>query len=410
LLPLIAQIGQRDGGPVVAVLENFGILEPVSVTIALALAAGALVVDRVWGASIGCDPGRIFLLRRGAASRLAGRPWRGACLTVVLQGEHSGGASPLHNGRSAMLRNVLLRASQSEWLEERLPRLWFTRAAVRRFIPGEDLDAALAAAGALGERGIATVLTALGENVEKAEEADAVADHYVEVLDRVARSRLAAEISVKLTQLGLDLGTDATAERLERLAREGEARGIGVWIDMESSEYTDRTLELYRAVRARHANVGVCLQANLLRTSRDMEMLLENDAAIRLVKGAYREPPSRAFQSRRDIDKNYLRLADRLLREKAQRGDGLRIVFGTHDVPLVRRITEMARLLGVSKDAFEVHMLYGIRTVDQERLATAGYRLRVLISYGSAWYPWFMRRLAERPANLVLVARNLVPV
>ncbi len=309
-----------------------------------------------------------------------------------------------------MLRNVLLRASQNDWLEERLPRLWFTRAAVRRFIPGEDLDAALAAAGELGERRIATVLTVLGENVEKAEEADAVADHYVEALDRIARSGLATEISIKLTQLGLDLGTDATAERLERLAAEGESRGIAVWIDMESSAYTDRTLELYRAARARHANVGVCLQANMLRTSRDMDMLLENDAAIRLVTGAYREPPSRAFQSRRDVDKNYLRLADRLLREKAQRGDGLRIAFGTHDVPLVRRVTEMARMVEVPTDAFEVQMLYGIRTPDQERLASAGYRLRVLISYGSAWYPWFMRRLAERPANLVFVARNLVRV
>jgi len=309
-----------------------------------------------------------------------------------------------------MLRNVLLRASQSDWLEERLPRLWFTRAAVRRFIPGEDLDAALAAARELGDRRIATVLTMLGENVDKAEEADAVADHYVEVLDRIARSGLATEISIKLTQLGLDLGADATGERLERLAREGEARGIAVWIDMESSEYTDRTLELYRAARARHANVGVCLQANMLRTSRDMDMLLENDAAIRLVKGAYREPPSRAFQSRRDVDKNYLRLADRLLREKAQRGDSLRIAFGTHDVPLVRRITEMARMLEVPSEAFEVQMLYGIRTPDQERLAGAGYRVRVLISYGSAWYPWFMRRLAERPANLVYVARNLVRV
>src|SRR5690606_1491908 len=256
-----------------------------------------------------------------------------------------------------MLRNVLLRASQNDWLEERLPRLWFTRAAVRRFIPGEDLDAALAAAGELGERRIATVLTVLGENVEKAEEADAVADHYVEALDRIARSGLATEISIKLTQLGLDLGTDATAERLERPAAEGESRGIAVWIDMESSAYTDRTLELYRAARARHANVGVCLQANMLRTSRDMDMLLENDAAIRLVKGAYREPPSRAFQSRRDVDKNYLRLADRLLREKAQHGDGLRIVFGTHDVPLVRRITERARLRGASKAGSEVNVL-----------------------------------------------------
>ncbi|HEX7088532.1 MAG TPA: proline dehydrogenase family protein [Longimicrobiales bacterium] len=309
-----------------------------------------------------------------------------------------------------MLRNVLLRASQSEWLEERLPRLWFTRAAVRRFMPGEDLDAALRAAGELGERRIATVLTELGENVTDAAEADAVAEHYVQVLERIAQAGLDTEISVKLTQLGLDLGTEETAARLERILMAAEAHGMAVWIDMESSQYTDRTLELYQAARARHANVGVCVQANMLRTSRDLETLLERDAAIRLVKGAYREPASRAFQSRRDIDKNYLRLADRLLREKAQRGNGLRIAFGTHDVPLVRRITEMARLVNVPTDAFEVQMLYGIRTPDQERLAGEGYRLRVLISYGSAWYPWFMRRLAERPANLVFVARNLVRV
>jgi proline dehydrogenase len=309
-----------------------------------------------------------------------------------------------------MLRNVLLRASQSEWLEERLPRLWFTRAAVRRFMPGEDLDAALRAARELGERRIATVLTELGENVTEPAEADAAAEHYIQALERIAQEGLDTEISVKLTQLGLDLGTEQTAARLERIVTAAEARGVTVWIDMESSQYTDRTIELYRAARTRHGNVGVCIQANMLRTSRDLETLLERDATIRLVKGAYREPPSRAFQSRRDIDKNYLRLADRLLREKAQRGNALRIAFGTHDVPLVRRITEMAGLLGVSIDAFEVQMLYGIRTPDQERLASEGYRLRVLISYGSAWYPWFMRRLAERPANLVLVARNLVRV
>jgi proline dehydrogenase len=309
-----------------------------------------------------------------------------------------------------MLRNVLLRASQSDWLEERLPRLWFTRAAVRRFMPGEDLDAALRAASELGERRIATVLTELGENVTDVAEADAVAEHYIEVLGRIAQAGLDTEISVKLTQLGLDLGTEQTAARLEHILTAADARGVAVWIDMESSQYTDRTLELYQAARARHANVGVCVQANMLRTSRDLEALLERDAAIRLVKGAYREPASRAFQSRRDIDKNYLRLADRLLREKAQRGNGLRIAFGTHDVPLVRRITEMARLVSVPTDAFEVQMLYGIRTPDQGRLAGEGYRLRVLISYGSAWYPWFMRRLAERPANLVFVARNLVGV
>ena len=292
-------------------------------------------------------------------------------------------------------------------MAEHATRHRFVRRAVRRFMPGETVDAALEAAGSLAAEGIPTLVTLLGENLVEVSEADAVARHYLDALGQVRAAGLDAELSVKPTQLGLDLDPALCRRHLDALtdAAAQEPRST-VWIDMEGSPYVDPTLELYRSLRERHANVGVCLQAYLYRTAADLEALLPLGPSIRLVKGAYLEPREIAFPDKADVDRSYLALAERLL-DALGRGDGLRVGFGTHDPRLIERINAGAAERGTSPAAFEWQMLYGIQREEQRRLARAGYRVRVLISYGAAWYPWYMRRLAERPANLLFVARNV---
>jgi proline dehydrogenase len=304
-----------------------------------------------------------------------------------------------------LVRTALLRASQSRWLAQQVRGRRFAQRAVSRFMPGEDLESALTATQQLGAQGLTTVLTQLGENIKDATEARGVTHHYMGVLTRVHALKLPAQISVKPTQLGLDLSRDLCLEQLTTLAQHAARMGSFVWIDMESSVYVDPTLELYRKLRAGHANVGVCLQAYLHRTSQDLDSLLALPATIRLVKGAYNEPPSVAFPSKREVDARYFELAQRLLagRPRPHQPHG----FGTHDIKLLERIAGHARDRGISPSAFEVQMLYGIRTADQTRSARQGHTVRVLISYGSAWFAWYMRRLAERPANVWFVVRSM---
>ncbi len=277
---------------------------------------------------------------------------------------------------------------------------------MRRFLPGEDLGAALDAAAAFARDGIGTVLTELGEQVTSAAEAAAVRDRYLGAFDRIGERALPAHVSVKLTHLGLDVDRAACLDHVLALAAQAAGRGSLLWIDMEESRYVDVTLDLFRRACALHDNVGVCLQSYLRRTAADLASLLPLAPAIRLVKGAYNEPPDVAFPKKRDVDGCYVMLADRLLQEAA-RGRA-RPVFGTHDVRLIAGIRERAVTLGAAPGAYEVHMLYGIRTAEQRALARTGVRVRVLISYGSHWFAWYMRRLAERPANVWFVLRNLV--
>jgi proline dehydrogenase len=280
----------------------------------------------------------------------------------------------------------------------------FARQAVRRFMPGEDLAAALAASADLARRGMAgTVLTQLGENLSQPSDAEAVRRHYLDVLDDIAARALPSQISVKLTQLGLDFDRDGCAAALESLA--ARAAPARIWVDMEDSQYTDVTLEVFRRVRSRHANVGLCLQAYLRRTPADLEALLPLAPAIRVVKGAYAEPPERAFPRKRDTDAAYLTIASRLIEHAAAAG-GPAPVLGTHDGRLIAELQRRAAAAGLARAASEVHMLYGIRVAEQERLTGAGYAVRVLISYGTAWFRWYMRRLAERPANVWFVLRS----
>jgi proline dehydrogenase len=273
-------------------------------------------------------------------------------------------------------------------------------------MPGETMDAALAAARTLHDKRIDTIFTHLGENVRDRSEAAEVTRHYLEVLDRIHESNLGTAISVKLTQLGLDLSREFCFDNL-KLIVEHEHPENTVWIDMESSEYVDAALELYRRILQFHPNAGICLQAYLLRTQKDLEELLPLRPAIRLVKGAYNEPPSVAFPLKGDVDKNYFSLAQAMLHAKAAQLCRI-AAFGTHDVRMIQRITDFASRQGLGKGDVEIQMLFGIQRSEQERLAAAGFRSVVLVAYGEFWFPWFVRRLAERPANLWFMLRNVV--
>jgi proline dehydrogenase len=301
-------------------------------------------------------------------------------------------------------RDVLLWASTNRVLAERLPRMAFVRATVRRFMPGEEAVDALAAAEELRGHGVASAFTMLGEGIRDVHQADAVVDHYLGLLDEIAERGLDAEISVKPTHLGFDLDPRVAAAGLATLAERAEGLGTRIWLDMESSAYVDGTIALYRdLVRAFPAS-GIALQAYLHRTPQDVADLLALGASIRFVKGAYREPPEVAIHDRDRIAATFRRLAV----ETAGRKDPAqgRLVLATHDVDLLRRID--ADLDARARDDVEIEMLFGIRAADQIALAREGFRIRTLIAYGSHWYPWFMRRLAERPANVLFALRNLL--
>lgn len=306
-----------------------------------------------------------------------------------------------------MMRAVLLRMSRSRSLEAWIKRRKFARKAVRRFMPGEQVDDALEAADGLGRRGIGVVFTELGENVENEAEAAAVASHYEQVMERIAALALDAEISVKPTHLGLDLAPEVARQNLERLVRKADELEVLVWVDMEDSSYVDRTLDLVHAARAISPRVGVCLQAYLHRTPDDVRCLRSPPTRIRLVKGAYREPPEQAIQRKKDVDSRFHELAVDMLRDRDY-VDAATPVFGTHDDRLVERIRESARQYGVDPGQVEFHMLYGIRQDLQEWLNAVGAEIKVLISYGEHWYPWYLRRLAERPANLWFVVKQFL--
>ncbi len=307
-------------------------------------------------------------------------------------------------------RRILVRASESAWLRERAPRLYFVRRASRRFLPGEHLEDALSAARRLADNGISSLITHLGENVRDRSEAEAVTRDYLGILERIEAAALPAEISVKLTQLGLDIDHEFCFANLMRLIQASATSNAGapksVWIDMEQSAYVEVTLSLHRRARQSNRNVGVCVQAYLRRTAKDIESLVALGSSVRLVKGAYSEPPEVAFQRKLDVDQNFFRAAQALLSPEARRA-GVRAVMGTHDRALIARISDWAAAQGIPKSELEFAMLYGIQRAEQLRLAREGYVSCVLVSYGSYWFPWYMRRLAERPANVWFLVRNL---
>jgi proline dehydrogenase len=303
----------------------------------------------------------------------------------------------------SIARNTLLWASQNEFLKRHVPRRKFVQRAVRRFMPGEQIEDALVAANKLSDKGITTTFTALGENITEIAEADAELEHYLEAYDQIATMGTDTEISVKLTHLGLDIDPARTASHIDALAQRAKKAGNWLWIDMESSEYVEATLEVYRNAMGNHDNVGICLQAYLHRTPGDIEALKPLRPGIRLVKGAYKEPAEVAVTDRDDIDQRFLETGRMLL----DGADQIRVALGSHDTDLLDQLIAYAGDHGVAKDDYEIQMLYGIRVPDQERYAADGFRMRTLVAYGDGWYPWYVRRLAERPANLGFVFKSV---
>lgn len=306
----------------------------------------------------------------------------------------------------SVMRRVLLAGSTNAWLRERATKAAFVRRAVAAFMPGETVDDALRAGQALKRDEINLMLTRLGENITRADEAEEVTQHYFQVLDKVSASGLDAQISVKPTQLGLDQDPALCRANLDRLLERTEQRNNFLWIDMESSPYVDPTLELYRYGRAKSSRIGIAVQAYLFRTGQDVESLIPIGSAVRVVKGAYLEPPDIAFPKKSDVDENFFNVCVRLLQPDAIAA-GCLLHIGTHDIALVDRLKAWIAANHVPASAYEFAMLYGIQRGQQQRLAKEGQRLRVLISYGEYWFPWYMRRLAERPANVWFVVKNM---
>src|SRR6476469_8491578 len=302
-------------------------------------------------------------------------------------------------------RKVLLAMSTSTLLREQATKRAFVRRSVSAFMPGEKVEDALAAAATLKPQKINTILTRLGEGVTRLDEAEQVTEHYLDALDKVKAAGLDAQISVKPTQLGLDLDAAQCQRNLDRICERAERLGnVPIWIDMEHSPYVDPTLTLFRKSRERYR--GVAIQAYLYRSAKDIESLIPLGPAVRIVKGAYLEAPDVAYPKKSDVDENFYRLCTRLLQDDAQKSGSL-LHIATHDVTLADRLTAYIDEHTVPPAFYEYAMLYGIQRGQQQRLAQSGRRIRVLISYGEYWYPWYMRRLAERPANVTFVLKNL---
>jgi proline dehydrogenase len=273
-----------------------------------------------------------------------------------------------------------------------------------RFVAGETIEEAVEATQELAGRGITASLDFLGESVTMESEAVAARDQYLEMLDRLAAARQQVNVSVKLTQMGLDISEDLCYANMERILDKAAALRGFVRLDMESSEYTQKTLDFFtqRLYQKYREHCGVVIQSALRRSERDIEDLIALRARVRLCKGAYLEPPDVAFPEKKDVDKNYLLLLERLLLKGNYPG------IATHDEAIIRHARQFAQTQGIEPERYEFQMLYGIRRDLQVRLRQTGYNMRVYIPFGTQWYPYLMRRLAERPANIAFILGNLV--
>jgi proline dehydrogenase len=300
-----------------------------------------------------------------------------------------------------MLRTFLLELAKSSRLRRWISSSGITRRWAQRFVPGEDIGPAIEAARNCNRDGMTVSLDHLGENVLTREDAERACASYLGALDRISAENIDSNISLKLTHLGLDLGDEFCAEQLRRVTRSATELGNFVRVDMEGSAYTDRTLRIVKQARAETSAVGTVIQSCLRRSEQDVRDLLDAACRIRLVKGAYKEPSQIAFPRKKDVDANYVKLMKVLL------PSGIYNAMATHDPEMIEATIQFAAEQGITKDKFEFQMLYGIRTDLQNRLTQQGYRVRVYIPFGQDWFPYFMRRLAERPANLLFFAKNL---
>ncbi|MDR7451565.1 MAG: proline dehydrogenase family protein [Armatimonadota bacterium] len=302
-----------------------------------------------------------------------------------------------------MLRQLFLTLARNTTAQEAATHSRLLRPAVRRFVAGETLTDGIAAVAALNARGIEATLDVLGEATASEEDARQAARDYFEVLNAIFHRGLRSHVSLKLSQMGLDLAVDLAADLLAAIARTAAAVGTFVRVDMEDSTRLPRTLQVFdRVWESGLRNIGIALQAYLYRTPQDLERYLNRGVSIRLCKGAYAEPPAVAYPRKADVDAAYRRLSERLLR------DGVSPALATHDERLIRHARAFAASHGIARDCFEFQFLYGIRRDLQEALAAEGYRVRVYVPFGTHWYPYFMRRLAERPANVLFLARHVL--
>jgi proline dehydrogenase len=314
--------------------------------------------------------------------------------------------SALNSAAERAMRSTLLTLSHQRWLGRLATRVPITRPMVRRFISGETMDEALPAIERLHAQGMLTTVDVLGESVTRAEDARAAAARYLQTLDALAGRGMDRNVSLKPSQMGLAIDPGLARENVGAIVAKAAEIGAFVRIDMEDHAVTDATLDLWRAVRPANwrdggADVGVVIQSALRRSADDVEAIIAADGRVRLCKGAYKEPVGVAYQEKAEVDEAYERLMLRLLRA------GRYPALATHDVRLIQRATEVATAEGIARDAFEFQMLYGVRRDLQEQLARAGWTVRVYVPYGAQWYPYFMRRLAERPANVSFLIRNL---
>jgi proline dehydrogenase len=301
-----------------------------------------------------------------------------------------------------VLRWPLLRLARSDLLRRFASRNELARRLARRYVAGETAASAIEVSRRLTADGFAVELDYLGENVLDEGQALSACRMYVRLLERVARESIDAEVSLKLTQMGLDVDYDLCRRNVEAIVDRAAGLGNFVWLDMESSEYTDRTLDIYAALREKSPNVGVAIQSALYRSKADVLRLVDIGGVVRLCKGAYLEPDTVAYQSKRDVDRSFALLTELLL------SSGRRQAIATHDERMIKYAVRHAKARGIGPDQYEFQMLYGVRRDLQRRLVREGYRLRVYVPFGDHWYPYLMRRLAERPANLVFLTSNLV--
>jgi proline dehydrogenase len=302
----------------------------------------------------------------------------------------------------SLFSHLILAAANQPTVAAAVTNSPIARGLVRRFVAGETLDEAMEAAGSLNDAGFTVAMAYLGENTSSEEEADAAACEALRVLEAVSARGLDPYFSVKLTQLGLDVGRHIAVGNAVRLLERARDLKAFVRLDMEGSSYTSAIIEVFSELRPQFDNVGIVLQACLYRTRADVEAVTRLGGRVRLCKGAYSEPPHIAYRRKRDTDRNFVRLMEYLLRHDAQPA------IATHDPAIIEHAREFARTHGIGADRFEFQMLYGVRRDLQEQLARAGYRVRIYLPYGSQWYPYLTRRLAERPANLWFVVGNLI--
>jgi proline dehydrogenase len=304
-----------------------------------------------------------------------------------------------------MMRSILLWLSRNKTVRSWTTRWSLARRAARRFVAGETIEEAIQAIRELAAQGITATLDHLGENVETAADAARVTEDYLKALDAIGVSGVQSHLSVKLTALGLDLSDEVCRGNMRRILAKAKEIGTLVTIDMESTAYTDRTLALFRELRREFVNVGIVIQAYLYRSEADIVALCQEGAHVRLCKGAYQEPPIHAFPRKADVDANYVRLMKMLLSPEA-RAHQTYGAIATHDIKMIEATRQYSQEQLVPRDEFEFQMLHGIRRDLQKELAADGYGMRVYVPYGAEWYPYYVRRLAERPANLWFIVSN----